>query len=165
MPGPPKKTDENSASSLEGLDVNSLGCPHPSLLLPSSPASTTCFIFFHSIFKDTSIGDSMDVLSFFGEKKPWLTPEACHISYTSKHHFMCHRPLETDLQLPNSSSCPASRDLRTSPFGRFGMLQPSFCYITTPMRGKLPPGSKVGLVASLRYMRSRFLTGGFSHPS
>lgn len=73
MSGPPRK-QWNSAPSLEGLDVNSLGCPHPSLLLPSSPASTTCFIFFHSIFKDTSIGDSTDVLLLFGEKKPWLTP-------------------------------------------------------------------------------------------
>lgn len=69
MSGPPRK-QWNSAPSFEGLDENSLGCPHLSLLLPSSPASTTYFIFFHSIFKDTSIGDSMDVLSFLEKRNP-----------------------------------------------------------------------------------------------
>ena len=117
--------------------MNSLGCPHPSLLLPSSPASTTCFIFFHSIFKDTSIGYSMDVLLLFREKKSWLTPWSVpHFLHIESHHFVC--------VTHTTWNWPASRDLRTFwPFFSpcfWHAATPSFCQNHNPQtEGEVPP--------------------------
>ena len=67
---PPKKTVELSSEFLKVWTRTAWDVLIFPSCLPSSPASTTYFIFFHSIFKDTSIGDSMDVLSFLEKRNP-----------------------------------------------------------------------------------------------